>query len=94
MGAPPTIPSSLSTPGVLETIQRAIAPFVGDTMARASTEVLGKKVGVDGPRVSDEQVLALVDKVGQGLNVFIGRERALQVQDDILRLLALDGGQG
>lgn len=82
----------LSTPGVVATIERAIAPLVGETMARASTEALRKKLGMDGPRVSDEQAQALVEKVRQGLIVFVGRERAGQVQSDILRRLAAEGG--
>lgn len=87
---PTAIPESLPTARVVETIRSAIAPFVGDTMARASTEALGRKLGVDGPLASDQQVLALVDKVSQGLNVFIGRERAAQVQGEILRALAAE----
>jgi hypothetical protein len=87
----PTLPASLSTPGVFDTIRRVIAPLVGETMARASTETFARKVGVSGPRVSDQQVLALVEKVGQGLTVFVGRARAGEVQEEILRVLAVSG---
>ncbi len=86
------LPSSLPTERVVETIRLAIAPFVGDTMARASTEALGRKLGVGAPFMTDHQALALVEKVSQGLNVFIGRDRAGQVQGEILRALN-DGGR-
>ncbi len=87
------MPPSLPTERVVETIRSAIAPFVGDTMARASTVALARKLGVGGPLVTDQQALALVDKVSQGLNVFIGRDRAAQVQGEILRLLAAVEGR-
>jgi hypothetical protein len=89
---PAQMPASLSAQVVIETIRKAISPFVGDTMARASTDTLGRKVGFEGHLVSGAQALALVEKVSQGLNVFVGREKAEQVQQEILRLLAADGG--
>lgn len=87
----PRIPESLSAHRVVETIRKTIAPFVGDTMARASTDTLSRKAGFDGPLVTEAQALALIEKVGQGLNIFVGRDKAGQVQEQILRLLASDG---
>lgn len=84
----PRLPESLSTHVVVETIRKTIAPFVGDTMARASTDTLSRKAGFDGPLVTDAQAVALVEKVGQGLNIFVGRDKAGQVQEQILLLLA------
>lgn len=90
--AVPRIPQSLSARLVVETIRKTIVPFIGDTMARASTDTLSRKAGFDGPLVTDEQALALVEKVCQGLNVFVGRDKAGQVQEQILRLLAAEEG--
>ncbi len=86
-----SLPDDLPTDHLVETIRKAIAPYVGDTMARASTEALGRKVGLNGARVSGEQARTLVEKVAQGLNVFIGRDKAGQVQGEILRLLGPGG---
>lgn len=84
------IPEVLPTQRVVDAIRKTIAPFVDDTMARASTDTLSRKVGLDGPLITDEQARALVEKVGQGLNIFVGRDKAGQVQGEILRLLAAD----
>ena len=72
---------------ILETIHRALAPYVGATMAAASTRVHCEKLGIsaDGGTLTDDQLQALIGKLGAGLVVFIGREKAAGVVEEIRR---------
>jgi hypothetical protein len=67
-------PSSPS-PG-LEKIAGLLIPHLGETMARASVDRHLEKLGVPRDRVGPEHFQALVERLGQGLNVFLGRARA------------------
>jgi hypothetical protein len=57
-------------------------------MARSATEAHCVKLGVsDGP-TTPEQVEALLGKLGSGLNIFLGREKAAAVVAEARRALA------
>jgi hypothetical protein len=70
---------ALSTSDVVLTIVRVVAPFVGETMARSAAQAHCQKLGISGDRILPAQAEALIGKVGAGLNVFMGRERASAV---------------
>ncbi len=71
----------------VQVMVRVMSPYIGDTMARSATEAHCHKLGVgDGP-MSDQQLEALLAKVGAGLNIFLGREKAATVIAEIRREL-------
>jgi hypothetical protein len=78
---------------IFETIHRVLAPYVGTTMAAASTRVHCEKLGIslDGGTLTDEQVQTLIGKLGAGLVVFIGREKAAGVVEEIRRAVGAGG---
>jgi hypothetical protein len=55
---------------------RVLAPVLGESMARASAQAHGGKLTLANGRLSAEQADALVGKLNSGLIVFVGRERA------------------
>jgi malonyl CoA-acyl carrier protein transacylase len=64
------------TVDVLDAIARVVAPVLGETMARAAPRSQCAKLGIDGAQIDAEQVEALIAKVASGLNIFVGREKA------------------
>lgn len=69
-------PAPLSYDALVEEVTRLLAPVLGESMARASTQAHGQKLQIQDGRVSAEQVDALLGKLGSGLAVFVGREKA------------------
>ena len=72
---------------------RVIAPYIGDTMARSAAEAHCQKLGVTGGNVTPEQLEALLGRLGGGLNIFLGREKATAVIAEVRRALAKEVGQ-
>ena len=66
----------MTTSVVLEAVQRIVSPVLGENMARSAAQAHCRALGVDGQEMSAEQVAALIERMGKGLNVFVGRERA------------------
>lgn len=56
----------------------AIKPFVGETMASASVKSFSKKLGLAG-NIAVPDRARLIDAVGLGLNVFIGKAKTAEV---------------
>ena len=73
------------TTDALDTIVRMLSPYLGETMARAAALAHCQKLGivVDGTEITREQLAALLRKFAQGLNIFVGREKAAAVVDEI-----------
>jgi hypothetical protein len=80
------------TSGVVEAIVRVMAPYIGETMARSATEAHCQKLGIAGGAPSPEQIEALLGKLGGGLNIFVGREKAAAVVAEARRALAAAEG--
>jgi hypothetical protein len=78
---------------VIEQITRTLAPYLGATMAEASTRAHCEKLGINGQAIDEIQVQALVGKLGSGLAVFIGRDKAAGVVEEIRRALAAGGAR-
>jgi hypothetical protein len=78
---------------VIEQITRTLAPYLGTTMAEASARAHCEKLGIDGQAMDESQVQALVGKLGSGLAVFIGRDKAAGVVAEIRRALATGGAR-
>ncbi len=69
---------------VLQTITDAIAPFIGQMMARSSVEVHCKRLGINGDRtVTGQQINDLLRELALGLNIFLGRAKAETLIQDI-----------
>jgi hypothetical protein len=79
---------ALSTSEVVLTIVRAVAPYLGETMARSAAQAHCQKLGISGDRMQPEQAEALIGKVSAGLNVFVGRDKSAAVTADLRRAIA------
>ena len=66
------------TKDALATIISMLSPYLGETMSRAAALAHCQKLGivVDGGEITREQLDALLKKLAQGLNIFIGRDKA------------------
>ena len=85
-------PPPLKTDQVLTELARVLSPYVGATMAEASTRAHCQKLGLTGPTLGREQVEALVAKLGSGLTVFVGRQKSVAVVEEMRRALAAAEG--
>jgi len=52
-----------------------LAPFLGENMASASVQAQAQKVATGAGPLAPPEVEALVDKLGRGLVVFLGRAK-------------------
>jgi hypothetical protein len=78
---------ALSTSDVVQTIVRAVAPYLGETMARSAAQAHCQKLGISGDQMQPSQAEALIGKVGAGLNVFVGREKAAALVAELRRAI-------
>jgi hypothetical protein len=78
----------MDTTAAVDAMVKVMAPYIGDTMARSATEAHCQKLGIAGATVSGEQVEALLAKLGGGLNIFLGRDKAASVIAEARRALA------
>jgi hypothetical protein len=60
-------------------------------MANTSPRAIAKRLGLDASELTHDQAQTLIEKVCQGLVVFVGRERALETQHAIRRELSGGG---
>lgn len=65
----------------------AISPYIGEMMAKTSIETHCKRLGIDVSKVTEADAERLLQQLGLGLNVFIGREKTeavmLQIRKSI-----------
>jgi hypothetical protein len=73
---------------VLDALASVLSPYLGETMARASAQAHCDKMGVRGDVISTSEVDAVVGKLASGLNVFVGRERAVGVLEQMKKAVA------
>jgi uncharacterized protein YwbE len=72
---------------VVDEVTRLLAPVLGESMARASTQAHGQKLQLQDGKVTSEQAEALVGKLGSGLAVFVGREKAAVLAAELRQAL-------
>jgi hypothetical protein len=71
-----------------------MAPYVGATMARSAAEAHCQKLGFSSGTLTPDQLDALLAKVGAGLNIFLGRDKAATVIGEVkVQLAALEAGR-
>jgi hypothetical protein len=83
-----TTPSPGATDAVVDVLTRTLAPYIGATMARSALLSQRDRLGIDGASITADQAERLIAKVGHGLNVFLGRERATDVVEEMRRSLS------
>jgi hypothetical protein len=64
------------TEQMVQEIVAAVAPFIGENMARSATRVHCEKLGISEPTMTPQQLDVLITKLESGLRVFMGREKA------------------
>jgi len=68
---------AMATADVLREIVTAIAPFIGENMARSATQVHCQKLGIaDATHLTPAQLGQLITRLETGLRVFMGRDGA------------------
>ena len=82
----------MTTSKAVETVIEVVSPYIGSTMARSATEAHCQKLGIAGGSVSPEQVESLLGKLGGGLNIFLGRDKAGSVVAEARQALAAREG--
>lgn len=70
-----------------DVIARALAPFLGENMARAAVRSNAAKLGLDGPAPARAEIETLLAALRPGLAVFVGRDKTERVLDDVRREL-------
>ena len=81
----------MTTSEAVDAIVKAMAPYIGDTMARSATEAHCQKLGISGTMGPDQRE-ALLGKLGGGLNIFLGRDKSASVIAEVRSALAALGG--
>jgi len=76
------------TADVVQAASRVMGPHIGDTMARAATLAHCRKLGIGEHVDGLPQLEALLERLGSGLNVFIGRARSADVVVELRRAIA------
>jgi hypothetical protein len=76
---------------VSSAIVPVLAPYIGETMAQASVDAQLRKLGPSEDPLTATEVQTLIDKLGQGLNVFVGRTRANDVVQGMKAAVATIG---
>jgi len=85
----------MGTTETVDAVVRVLAPYIGETMARSATEAHCQKLGIaaSGP-VPPDQLELLLGKLGGGLNIFLGRDKAGAVIGEVRQALnALEGAR-
>jgi hypothetical protein len=77
---------------VIEAIVTAVAPFLGENMARAAVLDQCRKLGIESGALDAGQVEGLLARIGKGLNLFVGRDQAARLVDQLRRDLGAQGG--
>ena len=68
---------------VVRMIAAALTPYVGETMAWTSIQSHCKRLGLDASRLGRAELEQLLEQIGKGLNVFIGRDKSAGVMRGI-----------
>jgi hypothetical protein len=71
----------------------ALSPYIGKNLAGASVRGHFDALGIEAREVTHAEVAAVIRRIAPGLHVFIGRERAAQVVDELHRLVDGLGGR-
>jgi reverse gyrase len=85
-------PDTFEREAVCAKIVENVTPYLGQTMARASVQTHLQKLGIDGQDVTIDQIEALVNKIGMGLVIFVGRDKSAQIVRELHSAVRSMGG--
>jgi hypothetical protein len=81
----------MTTGEAVEAVVKVLSPYIGDTMARSATMAHCQKLGMaDGGAPRRDQLDGLLAKLGGGLNIFLGRDKAAAVIAEARKALGVD----
>lgn len=69
------------TEEVRRQVEEVISPYLGVRMARSSTELHCRKLGVTGETMSDQEVDDLVERLAKAMRVLVG----VDATDEVVR---------
>lgn len=67
----------------LDAIARVLAPYLGENMARAAVRGHAQRLGLRGERPAEGEIERLLDALGPGLGVFVGRDKTQRILDEV-----------
>lgn len=85
------MPSTFDTKTVLGVIEEQITPLIGKNMARSSTDLHCRKLGIGEWKMTHEEAEALLDQLAKAMVVFVGREKTDQLVVDIKQSIGIGG---
>lgn len=71
------------TEEVRRQIEDVISPYIGGRMARSSTELHCRKLGLAGETIADDEVEALVERLARAMRVLVGSDTTALVVEEI-----------
>jgi reverse gyrase len=85
-------PGMFDCEAVCARIVEDVTPYLGQTMAQASVLTHRQKLGINEQDVTLDQVEALVNKIGMGLIIFVGRDKSAQIVRELHSAVRAMGG--
>ena len=85
------MPATFDKQRVLTIVESTITPYIGRAMAQAATKVQCEKLGFDSENMTQTEVKALLERIGQAMLVFVGKEKADQLLVEINATIGLGG---
>jgi hypothetical protein len=85
------MPATFDKQRILTTVENTITPYIGRAMAQASTKVHCEKLGFVSDNMTQSEVKALLERIGQAMLVFVGKEKADQILGEINTTIGLGG---
>jgi hypothetical protein len=70
---------------VLEVIHASLSPYVGRLMASTAAVAHCRTLGIDGDQINGHQIEQLLEKLGLGLVIFVGKDKTEAVISSIRR---------
>jgi hypothetical protein len=78
---------------VIAILVRALSPYVGTTMAGASVRGVCGRLAVEGMALDRVRIQTILDALGPGLHVYVGKEKTQNVLREIWSALDALGGE-
>jgi hypothetical protein len=75
---------------VLRTIEETIGPFIGHHMAKASTQLHCQRLGIGEGEMTAAQLRAVLDGIGRGMFVLVGKDKATELIRRIEKSLGIE----
>ncbi len=71
---------------VKELVIKILTPYLGKSMTEASIELFCKEIGISPHHLTAAHIPDLTKKIGPGIVIFIGQDKADQVLDNLLKI--------